>query len=564
MCLFRGLIIAMLVSLRVRNLALVDQAELAFGSGVNVITGETGAGKSILVGALNLLLGARADRGDVRTGESSASAEAVFRLPGDSAIHGLLDAHGVTPCEGGQLILRRMVRASGTGQSVINDSMVTVQLMKEVGRLLVDLHGPHDHQSLFDPEFQLEVLDAYGRHPAAREAHAAAFSALRDLEKRREALEGTPGDVAAQVDLLSYRIRELEEAALDPGEEAAIEREHVTQAHAQEIRRLGQEIAEALMESEGAAFDALAAAQRSIEELGRLMPETEEWKKEAESAAVTVQELYRTIQGAVDGIEADPARLQWLEERLSTYQKMKRKYGPTIEEVLAALADSKDRLQDLSSREERLAALEEEIARAADRARQTGAALRKKRRAAAKRFAGEVTSELRSLGFTHGELTVQLSDTEMGPSGVDNVEFGFAPNVGEAMRPLRAIASSGEISRVMLATKGVLAGLDRIPVLVFDEIDVNVGGEMGAVVGRKLGGLAAGRQVICITHLPQVAVHGAAHFAVRKEVREGRTFTEVVRLSAGERVEEVARMLGGKGQTSVTLEHARQMLKGAR
>jgi DNA repair protein RecN (Recombination protein N) len=552
----------MLVSLTIRNFALVDRAEVEFGPGLNVITGETGAGKSILIGAFGLLLGNRADKGAIRTGESSASVEAVLHLQDTETMDRLLEEHGVSPCEEGQLILRRVVRASGASQHIVNDGTVPLQVMKEIGTLLVDLHGPHDHQSLFDPKFQLDLLDAYGRHPDELQSYADAYRALRDLQRRREALEGPQEGVAEQIDLLSYRIGELEEANLDAGEEAAVLKEHQTQANAQEIRRLGGEIAAALMESEGAAFDALAVAQRALDELTRLMPDTEEWKQEAESAAIQIQELYRTIQAAMDGIEGDPARLEWLDDRLATYQKMKRKYGPTVDDALARLEQSKEQLQDLSSRESRLAEIDVEIAAAQRQVNAEGKALRKKRTAAAKKLAKAVTAEIQSLGFEQGEFSVEVRETEPDASGMEDVEFGFAPNVGETMRPLRAIASSGEISRVMLATKGVLAELDRIPVLIFDEIAANIGGEMGTVVGRKLAHLSDSHQVLCITHLPQVAVFGSTHFEVSKTVRDERTYTEVTLLGSDERVEEIARMLGGKEQTSVTMDHAREMLRG--
>jgi len=558
-------LVLMLVSLSIRNFALVERTTVEFGPGLNVITGETGAGKSILIGALGLLLGNRADKSAIRSGEDSCFAEAVFDLGDPAPMNGLLEEHGVPACEGGQLILRRVVRASGTTQNVINDHSVTLQLMKEVGTLLVDLHGPHDHQSLFDPDFQLEILDAYGRHEKELAAYSAAYEAMSDLRRRRKALEEPDETVAEQIDLLTYRIRELEEASLDVTEEAEIEREHRTLANAQEIRSLGAEIGDALMDSEAAAVDSVARARRALEELVRLMPETASWLEEAESAAVQIQELYRSVQATLDAIDVEPTRLQFLDDRLATYQKMKRKYGPTVEEALGVLSSSKERLSDLSSREERIQELDHAMEETSGKVQSAGAGLRKKRNAAAKKLAKAVTGELRSLGFERGAFAVNIEGSgEARPSGLDDVEFGFAPNVGEAMRPLRTIASSGEISRVMLATKGVLAELDRIPVLIFDEIDANIGGEMGTVVGRKLARLGENHQVLCITHLPQVAVFGSAHLAVQKEVRQNRTFTGVNILEVDERVDEIARMLGGKDQTGVTVDHARAMLKSVK
>lgn len=555
----------MLVSLSICNFALVERTRVEFGPGLNVITGETGAGKSILMGALGLLLGNRADKTAIRSGEDSCQAEAVFELKDTAGVDALLAAHEIPTCEDGQLILRRVIRSSGTSQAVINDHSVTLQVMKSIGTLLVDLHGPHDHQSLFDADFQLELLDAYGRVEKEATDYRSGYAELSDLRRRREALETPDETVAEQIDLLTYRVRELEEANLDPEEEAEVEREHQTLANAQEIRSLGSEIGTALVDSEAAAIDSLARAQRALEGLTRLMPDTGPWLEEAESAAVQIQELYRTVQTALDGIEMDPARLQFLEERLATYQKMKRKYGPTVGEMLVVLEASKGRLSDLSSREERIGELDRFIEEAEVATRKAGATLRKKRKAAAKKLERAVTEELRSLGFEHGVFSVRVeASDDFRSSGLDEVEFGFAPNVGESMRALRTIASSGEVSRVMLATKGVLAELDRIPVLIFDEIDANIGGEMGAVVGRKLGRLGENHQVLCITHLPQVAVFGASHLAVQKEVREKRTFTGVNILEVDERVEEIARMLGGRDQTRVTIDHAREMLNSVK
>ena len=551
----------MLASLTVRNLALVDRVEVSFGEGLNVITGETGAGKSILIGALGLVLGDRADKSMIRSGESFCSAEAVFELSDPAAIDALLDEQGIDPCEDGQLILRRVIKSSGTGQNQVNGCAVTLGLMKEVGRLLVDMHGPHDHQSLFDEDFQLEFLDGYGRHAAELDAYRTAYRAWRDLESRKAALEGPEEGVAEQMDLLAYRVAELEEAALDPEEEPALLREHQTLGNAREIQELGGVACEGLMDAEGSVFDGVALVQRALNDLAELLPDAREWSEEAKSISIQVQELYRTLSATIEGIEGDPARLQWLDDRLAVLQKMKRKYGGSVDEALRTLEQGRERYRDLAGRGERLKELEQEVGAAHAEVHRRGRALRKKRAAAAGKLAAAVTGELRGLGFEQAAFDVGVAEADERPSGLDRVEFGFAPNVGEAMRPLRSIASSGEISRVMLAGKGVLAELDRIPVLVFDEIDANIGGEIASVVGRKLADLARARQVLCITHLPQVAVFGARHFAVRKSVDQGRTYTRVEALNLDDRVDEVARMLGGKDLTSVTRQHAREMLK---
>ena len=551
----------MLTSLRVKNLALVENIRVDFRPGLNVITGETGAGKSILIGALNLLLGDRADRALIRSGEDACGAEAIFHLADASDIDAVLEECGLSPCEDGQLIVRRIIKASGSSQNLVNDSPVTLQVLKRIGELLVDMHGPHDHQSLLSPEFQIELLDAFGHLWDERAAYEDVFRQLQALEEKRAGLAGMGESVEEQIDLLKYRVKEIEEAAPVEGEEEKVQQEHVMVGNAQRILELSGGVLNALSEGEGSAFDALAGAQKSLEELSRLVPDAKAWHEEAQAAAVRIQELSAAIHSLADRVEGDPARLEWLDQRLATYQRLKKKYAPTVPEILAILNQSRERLRTLETRGEQLAALGVEIEKAKSVLFKHGMSLRKKRQAAATKLAEAVTDELHALGFSHGSFSVGLELSEPALSGLDKVEFGFAPNVGESMRPLRAIASSGEISRVMLATKVVLAAHDRIPVMVFDEIDANVGGEMGNAVGRKLAEVAKKHQVICITHLPQVAVFGAYHLAVNKSVREGRTSTAVHPLAEKDRVEEVARMLGGRDLTSVTLKHAREMIE---
>lgn len=551
----------MLTALRVKNLALVEQVRLDLQPGLNVITGETGAGKSILLGALALLLGERADRKFIREGEEACGAEALFSLDDAKGVNALLEEFGVNPCDDGQLIIRRIVKTNGSSQNIVNDSPVTLNVLKALGERLVDMHGPHDHQSLLRPSFQLDLLDSYGHTEKERAAYAEVWQKMRALEERRASLLGDTTDVDAQLDLLSYRVKEIEDAEPKEGEEESVLQEHAVVSNSQRVLELGGAAAAALLDGEGAAFDALALAQRSLEDLAHIMPEAETWRLEARAAAVQVQELSATITSALEKIEGDPGRLDWLDQRIATYRKLKKKYGPTVEDVLATLEKSKSRLRDLQTRGEQLEQLEKEVAALKTELTKSGKKLREKRKEAAAKLAKAVTRELKELGFAHGSFAVELRDQEPQASGLDEAEFGFAPNAGEGMKPLRAIASSGEISRVMLATKAVLAGHDRIPVLIFDEIDANVGGEIGLAVGCKLAEIGKSHQVICITHLPQVAAKGSTHFAVTKTVRDKRTISEVALLDDNARIEEIARMLGGRDLTKVTLQHAREMLK---
>ena len=551
----------MLTSLRVKNLALVEECAVEFGPGLNMITGETGAGKSILIGALGLLLGERADKSLIRVGADSCSAYAVFEFADPSFLQSTMAELGLDTLEDGQLILRRVIRATGPAQALVNDSPVTLQALKRIGEQLVDMHGPYDHQSLLGTDVQRDILDAFGRLDKPRAAYEEDFGRLRDVERRMADLGATDDEQAAeQLDILSYKVKELEEANLSETEEAEVAEEHAVFGNAQRIMELANEAAHGLTEGEQAASDTLANVLRALEGLQPLLPEAADWRDELEEASTRVREVSAALAARVERIDADPARLEWLDQRLTTYQKIKRKYGPTVRDALDALEKARERLKDLESRDERLAALQKERDATNADVLRSGRALHEARKKAADKLASAITRELRALGFEHGRFGVDVVMGEPGPAGLDAIEFVFEPNEGEGMRALRQIASSGEISRVMLATKAVLARHDRIPVLVFDEIDANIGGEIGGAVGRKLADVAEHHQILCITHLPQVAMYGRAHHAVRKAVKDGRTRTDVVPLAGDERVEEIARMLGGRTLTELTLTHAREML----
>jgi len=551
----------MLSRLNIRNLALVDSVSVSFGRGLTVITGETGAGKSLLIGALRLLLGERADKSMIRTGETSCGIEAVFELADPSAVNAALETVGLPPCEEGQLVIRRTITESSS-KNLVNDSPVTLPVLKSLGDVLVDMHGPYDHQSLLHTDAQMDILDAFGQLDAERAAYREQYKIFQTLEKRFQELSNVDDSgIAEQIDLLAWRVKEIEEAKLSEEDEAAVQLEHEQMANAQNILELAQTAAGGLTEAEYSAMECLSAARKACTQLAKYMPSAEAWAEELEGAARTAQEISAAIQSAVEDINAGPERLQFLDERMAIYRSLKRKVAPTVPEILVKLDEWKTRLKDLQSRDEQRAVVEKERAAALIETEKAGRTLRKKRQKVAGELADAITGELRDLGFEHGLFEVQLLDLdEPAASGMDEIEFGFAPNAGESMRPLRMIASSGEISRVMLAVKAVLARHDRIPLLVFDEIDANVGGEIANAVGDKLAQVGQTHQVIAITHLPQVAVCGHSHFAVSKRVQDGRTFTQIALLEDTDRTEEIARMLGGKDLTKVTLRHAEELL----
>lgn len=553
----------MLSHLSVENLALVEKGLIGFGPGLNVITGETGAGKSVLMGALSLLLGERADKRVIRTGEMECKVEGVFSLEHPAAVNAHLQEADLPPCEDGELIIRRTVKANGTGRTLVNDAAVTLQLLRKIGSLLVDMHGPYDHQSLLDPREQRRILDAAGECSLALQKYGEAYATYRETQKAIAELQMDEGSIEQQVDLLRYQLKELEEAALEENEEKALLEEHTLVGNAQNILQTLDGAMQALSEGEGNAADALSAAWRSLNEAARMHPDGEVWLEELDGIQTAVQELSATLVNVAGRIEADPERLTWLDDRLSLYSRMKKKYGPTVQEALQHQSNITEKLSQLENREQMIADLETELSGRRAVVETEGLALRAIREKAAAALSAQIVSHLEDLGFPHGKFAIDVAPAAPSATGIDDVDFGFAPNPGEPIRPLREIASSGEISRVMLSIKTILAEYDRIPVLVFDEIDANVGGEMGNAIGRKMADVARHRQLITITHLPQVAAYGETHLAVAKSVRDERSYTEVHELETRERVDEVARMLGGKDLTGVVSEHARELIEQA-
>ena len=548
----------MLARLSVRNLAIVETADVEFGDGLNVVTGETGAGKSVLMGALELALGARADASAVRDGAKDARIEAEFRdVP--KSVDAVLDDAGLPACEDGVLLVRRTIAASGGGRVHVNDASTTVQTLRALGRLLVDVHGPNDHQSLLDETFQRGVLDAYGRIDHA--PYDSAWTRLSELKCELSRLQGADGNVAEETERLRYAVDELDAANLSADDDDDLSARHAAAAHAAEILECANAATGLLSEGDESAASALIAASARLRDIARFHESAREWSDEIERITVQVQELSSGIAESASRLDADPETLQALDERLSLVQRLKRKYNYPTAAALLELRDARAaRLADLEGREGRIAELTGQVAESEKAVRAAGANLSAARRKAAERLAKAITKELHGLGFLKAGFGVALSAREPDSSGCDVVDFQFAPNPGEPARPLREIASTGEIARVMLAVKAVVAAHDAIPVLVFDEIDSNIGGEVGRAVGERLRAVAAHHQVVAITHLPQSAVYGDRHLAVSKTVSGGRTRSTVCVLEGDERVDEIARMLGGASLTSVVERHARELI----
>jgi DNA repair protein RecN (Recombination protein N) len=555
----------MLVSLRIRNLALIEDLTWELGPGFNTLTGETGAGKSILIDALSLLLGERADKSLIRTGADSCSVEAEITLADKARlgeINAVLEEIGAEPCEQTTLLLKRSLTGAGANRQFLNGSPVALQGLKRIGDLLVDVHGPHDHQSLLATEKQAELLDAYGKFSAPRAACAEAFAALRAIEQERAALELSESEREQRVALLQHQVQEIQGAKLEPGEDERVENDYRAASHAQNIVEQAGIISGLLSESENAVLTQLAQVDRALIAWQRMDASIADAEQLNRDAIAQLQELLGTVQARAERVDLDPAQLRQLEDRLNLVQSLKRKYGGTVENAIAFGEKAAGQLAALEGHAEFLATLaqREKTARAA--LDQAAAELTKARRKIAGPLGEKISQELRALGFTKSTFQVELTPAaKAGPAGADHVEFIFAPNPGEAARPLRAIASSGEMARVMLAVKTTLAEVDEIPILIFDEVDANVGGETAGQVGKKLRGLGKSHQVLCITHLPQVAAQGQSHFAVEKRVKQNRTQTELTRLDGPARQRELARMLGG--QTEAALALAKSLLAAA-
>ena len=559
-----GPVLATLASLRIRNLALVEDLLWQPGAGLVAVTGETGAGKSLLIGALQLLLGERADKSLIRTGAESCTVEAAFEVPEAGELDGWLAECGAESCADGQLLLKRTLSAAGAGRQFVNGSPCTLAVLKELGDRLVDLHGPHDHQSLFSREAQTRVLDAYAGAADTARKFAAAHRETKRLAEEVARVRALEEDSVMRREMLAYAAKEISEAKLSPGEEDSVMTRLRAAGNSQRLLELSNQLETGLgADGEGGARSALAEAVRAARELARLDDSAAGLLDSLEEVAGRLAEAESTVRGYAERINSDPASLRELEERADLLQSLKRKYGGTLEEVMARGEQAARDLEEIETRGEKIVALEKERTAAATKAAKLARSLTAARAKAAPALAKAVTGDLRELGFLRAAFGVRLEALgEARGSGAELAEFEFAPNPGEPAKPLRSIASSGEISRVMLALKSVLAGQDGVPLLVFDEIDANVGGEVAVQVGRKMRGLSMSHQVLCITHLPQVAAAAHRQFVVTKEFDGKRTTTAVGALAGDERVAELARMLGGQDSKSA-LAHARTLLASA-
>jgi DNA repair protein RecN (Recombination protein N) len=548
---------ATLRSLHIRNLALVESLDWELATGFSVVTGETGTGKSVIVGALKLVLGERADKSLIRTGADQCSVEALFELDDVAETDQVLGEQGINACEDGQLLLKRIFSISGGNRQFINGSQTTLGILKQVGDGLVDLHGAHDHQSLLSADQQLILVDAFAEHRGSLEKYRATFQELIGLRRQREALLEEAAN--QNLDLWRHQLQELESANPQPSELETLQLRYSVASNARRLTEMTGAILQRLSAAEDSVLRQLAEIARQLREINRMDESTTELMRAHEAAAIELEELEQGIVTYRMRLEIDPEGLQWMEERLNLLQALQRKHHRDESGLIELMKELKARLEHLDHREEMLAEIDARLVSETRTLTEIGGELTASRMRTAESLSKSIQVHLRDLGFGQAafKIRIDLLD-ESRATGFETVEFLFAPNPGEPLKPLRAVASSGEISRVMLAVKTALAQQDLIGLLVFDEIDANVGGQIAHSIGTKMRSLGETRQVVAITHMPQVAAAASRHFSVSKAVKEGRTRTSLTEVAGENRIEELARMLGGR--TKSALQHARELL----
>jgi len=567
----------MLRELRIKNLAIIDDATVNFESGLNALTGETGAGKSIIIDALCLALGERASGELIRSGEKEAVIEAFFdirpELLNNSTQQHLKDI-GIDIEEG--IIMKRIISAQGKSRAYINDSMVNVQTLSEISRSIIDVHGQYEHQSLLMPDNQLNLLDAYGGLLAERQEVTALYEKQSVLRHKIQALIEKEKERAQRLDVLRFQINEIESANLKTGEEEETADEAKILGSAHRLAELAGQAYDSLYSSEAACISNLSKIIGALREISSIDQRGSDALKNAADALPLLEEAGYFLRDYKDSLNFNPQRLEEIQERLELIKAFKRKYGNNIQEILDYKEKAVRELDELRHSEEKLDTFKAELQNIRKKLTEKAQLLSKKRKTISKKIEQQIMAELSGLSMPDTKFSIQITretgdDTtdlpagqeggfSVNSNGIDRVEYLISPNIGEELKPLSKIASGGELSRVMLALKGIMAKGDRIPVLIFDEIDAGIGGMAAETVGQKLRGLSSGHQVICITHLPQIASYADTHLKIEKKVRGKRTTVEIRKIEKDERTVEIARMLSG-GSSEVSMKHAKEMLR---
>jgi DNA repair protein RecN (Recombination protein N) len=553
----------MLTELRIRNFAIIEQVTLPLAPGFNVLSGETGAGKSIIVGALGLLLGERASADLIRSGADKATVEGVFDIGRLKEISALADERGIE-VEDETLVLKREISANGRGRAWINGTTVTATVLAEIGRQLVNLHGQHDAQTLLDSESQRRILDAFGGADRQAELVRGAHKELSEVRREIASLAARRADAEKRADYLRHVAKEIEDARLSPGEDTKLEDEARVLENADELRTLASSLNELLSGEEASVLSQLGGAQRPLTSIERIDPSAARMQELFDAGFYALQELARSVEDYAGSVELDPARLEEVRRRRDRLFGLLKKYGPKLEDVIAAGTSARAELDLIDTAQFDLANLTTREADARRRLSADAEKLSEMRMTAAKKLAKAVDALLPPLGMPDGHFSVTLTARdEPTAEGAEDVEFRVALNVGHEDRPLARVASGGELSRVMLALKTILARVDQVPTLIFDEVDAGIGGRVGLQVGDTLRRVAKDHQVFAISHLPQIAARAHHHIVVAKGARGGVTTADITVLEGANRVNEIARMLGGDPESKVSRAHAKELLESA-
>lgn len=556
----------MLLELAVENYAVIEKLRVRFHPGLNLLTGETGSGKSIVVDALGLLLGGRASAEMVRTGADRARISGIFEVAESPALAGLLESAGIE-IEGRELLVEREIQAGGKSRGFVCNRPATAQLLRDLAVHLADIHGQHDQQQLFSPAVQCAMLDAFAASGDLAGQVAEVFQSWKRARVELEDLDRSAQEKLRLADLWSFQRQEIETVAPQPGEDTDLENQRRVLRNVVRLQELAGGAYAALYEDPASASALLGSVVKKLEELARIDQSALEMATQLQPALIALQETAHALSHYLGKLEADPARLDQVEDRLAALEKLKRKYGPTVDQVVAFLEEARTNLAALESADDRRSKLQKEVAALASTYEASARKLSAKRKESARELGKRVEQELGALAMEKTRVEIRVQPAEWSDQGADSVAFLIAPNVGEELKPLEKIASGGELSRVALALKtctGVKSGRNSVPrTLVFDEVDAGVGGSAAESVGRRLKKLSAANQVICVTHLPQIAGFADHHYFVEKHSQRERTVASVQELSPEARTREIGRMLSGERITQEALRHAEQLLKMA-
>ncbi len=557
----------MLTELRISNFGVIEQLAVTFGSGFIVFTGETGAGKSLLIDAVTLLVGGRASVDHIRAQAEEADLEAAFLLsPGHPLLH-LLQSKGFARPGESEILIRRVISRTGRNRTYLNGNLCPVHLLEELGGALVDVHGQHEQQSLLSPAAQLEALDAFGRLHALRQDYQAAYTSWQDRVTELETVTAQIVQRREREELLRFQFQEIADAGIEAGEDVRLDQERPRLLHSQQLGDLSEQLHEFLYAGDQGVLSLLAFARKLLSKMESLDATRVEWTRIVDDAVVPLKDLADQVRHYRDHVEANPARLMEIDQRRDRLHRLSKKYGGSLDAVLSLQDSLRAQLAQLDTAETQLQELARAVEQGAGSLREVAERLSRKRADAAKKLTTQVMKELSALRMERTRFGVEVSplsgSATYGQTGKDMVEFVLSANPGEPLKPLAKVASGGELSRVMLALKTILAESDRVPVLIFDEVDAGVGGAVAEVMGARLRDLSRHHQVLCVTHLPQVGSQAHAHYLVEKHVRQKRTVTQVRLLTVPEREEEVARMLAGVTVTKSARAAAAEMIESA-